>query len=156
MESMVVINYLLLCGFLIRVDNRYNERASEAWQRGPTGVNAPAASGGVGNSKTNYGSNGNGNSMLTNAGGLSSNSSWSGNGSAQQDRWSASTSSLMPVGRSMASSGSFNSNWTGSAPSVLGGSTQYNPAAAAIGGLNNAVIGQSGAVNYSADRYSRH
>ena len=146
----------MYCGFhLIRIDHRYNERASEPWQRGPTGANASASSGGVGSSKTNYGSNGNSN-MLGNGVGLSANNnSWSGNGSAQQDRWGASSSSLMPVGRAMASTGSFNSNWTTSAP-PLSGSTQYNPATGAISGLNNTVIGQSGSVSYSADRYSRH
>ncbi|XP_046451362.1 scaffold attachment factor B2-like isoform X2 [Daphnia pulex] len=136
-------------------DHRYNERVSEPWQRGPSSANAPVSSGGVGSSKTNYGSNGSGNTMLGNGVGLSSNTSWSGNGSTQQDRWSASSSSLMPVGRSMASSGSFNNNWTGSAP-PLSGSAQYNPATGNIGSLNNPVIGQSGSVGYSADRYSRH
>lgn len=149
------INYYVVVFSFVRIDHRYNERVSEPWQRGPSSANAPVSSGGVGSSKTNYGSNGSGNTMLGNGVGLSSNTSWSGNGSTQQDRWSASSSSLMPVGRSMASSGSFNNNWTGSAP-PLSGSTQYNPATGNIGSLNNPVIGQSGSVGYSADRYSRH
>ncbi|KAI9554474.1 hypothetical protein GHT06_019747 [Daphnia sinensis] len=135
-------------------DHRYNERGSEPWQRGPTGANAPASSSGGGSSKAAYGSSAGGSNMLGNGvGSSSSTNGWSGNGSVQQDRWST-TSSLMPVGRSLGAPlpGSFNGNWTGSAPPI---SSVYNPATA-IGGLNNPIVGQSGSVNYSADRYSRH
>ncbi|XP_057375910.1 scaffold attachment factor B2-like isoform X2 [Daphnia carinata] len=135
-------------------DHRYNERGSEPWQRGPSGANAPASSSGAGSSKAAYGSNASGSNMLGNGvGSSSSTNGWSGNGSVQQDRWNTS-SSLLPVGRSLGAplSGTFNGNWTGSAPPL---SSVYNPATA-IGGLNNPIVGQSGSVNYSADRYSRH
>uniref|UniRef100_A0A0P5KP82 Scaffold attachment factor B2 n=1 Tax=Daphnia magna TaxID=35525 RepID=A0A0P5KP82_9CRUS len=135
-------------------DHRYNERGSEPWQRGPAGANAPAPNSGAGSSKATYGSNASGSGMLGNGvGSSSSTNGWSGNGSVQQDRWST-PSSLMPVGRSLGAplSGAFNGNWSGSAPPL---SSVYNPATT-IGGLNNAIVGQSGSVNYSADRYSRH
>lgn len=147
------VNYILW--FLpVLVDHRYNERGSEPWQRGPAGANAPASNSGAGSSKATYGSNASGSGMLGNGVGSSSNTNgWSGNGSVQQDRWST-PSSLMPVGRSLGAplSGAFNGNWSGSAPPL---SSVYNPATT-IGGLNNAIVGQSGSVNYSADRYSRH
>lgn len=136
-------------------DHRYNERGSEPWQRGPTGVNVSASSSGVGNSKTNYGSNGSSGTTLGNGVGLStSGNSWSSNGNAQTDRWNSSSTTLIPAGRSISTSGVFSNNWTGSAPPL--GSSVYNPSAGAINNLSNAVLGQTGPVTYSGDRYSRH
>lgn len=155
----LVINQLfrfLHCLFLtFLIDHRYNERVSEPWQRGPTGASVPAASSVVGSSKTNYVSNGSGTNMLGNGVGLtSSGNSWSGNGNAQPDRWGSSSTMMAPGGRSMATTGAFNSNWTGSAPPLSSG--VYNPAAGTIASLNNATLAPSGSVSYSNDRYSRH
>lgn len=93
--------------------------------------------------------------MLNNGVGLStSGNSWSSNGNATTDRWNSSTS-MIPVGRSLPSSGAFNNSWTGAAP-PLSSSSVYNPSTGTINSLSNAALGQSGPVNYSGERYSRH
>lgn len=134
------------------IDHRYSERGSEPWQRGPTGANVTASSSGVAGSKTSYGSNGASSNVLGNGIGISSGgSSWSGNGSTQQDRWNSSSSSMAPVARSMTSSGGFSSSWSGPAPPL---NSSVYPSGSM--NMNSSVIGQSGTVGYSGDRYSRH
>jgi hypothetical protein len=78
-------------------------------------------------------------------------SSWNGQ-SSSSDRWSS--SNMLPVGRSITTTGGFSNNWTGSSASIS--NSVYNPTAGSLGSLSNVVLGQSGSVNYSADRYSRH
>lgn len=129
--------------------DRYSGR-SDNWRSSSSG-GGQSTSG----SKNYGGSSGGG--MMGNGGGSSGGSGWS-QSSAGTDRWnSSSTSSTLSLGsRSLNSSSAFSgSPWANNAAPLTLSSSVY-PATNSIGSLSSSVLGSSGSVSYSGDRYSRH
>jgi len=167
-------------------DIRFNDRNSDSWRStgGVAGGVGSSLGGGGGATKSSYGGSSNISNILGNGGAVphmtprenhhvwgaanerksesvsmsmnSSNaggSNWTGQNSSASDRWNS--SSMVPIGRSIAAPGGYNANsWTGSSGAL--NNSVYNASAGSLGSLSNVVLGQSGSVGYSGDRYSRH